>query len=115
MVDAGVYDRLTGTADLAKRGAFTVSGSIQGLGMIASGEATGQLVFSNAKGSITIALTGPTQKGFSPLPTKFHYTITSGTGAYAKLTGYGKLTLTMTVAPTAFGLPPQGTFSLSFS
>jgi hypothetical protein len=116
IVDAGISDTLTGTAELgAKRGEFTVSGSVNGVGLIAQGEAMGQLVFTNANGSITISLTGPEQKAFSPLPTKFEYTITGGTGKYANLTGHGKLTLTTFPAPTAFGLPPQGTFSLSFN
>jgi hypothetical protein len=115
MVDAGIHDKLTGTADLGKLGSFNLTGWLQGLGNIAHGRASGQLVLSNAQGSITLTLTGPVQPGFSPLPSVFNYQVTAGTGAYSHLDRSGRVHLSLIPAPIAFGLPPQGRFTFTFS
>jgi hypothetical protein len=105
VVDAGLSYTLTRKADLAGLVSFQVSGWVQGLGMVASGRATGQLVLSDARGTITLALHGRVQPGFSPLPPEFVYSLSGGTGTYQRLRGYGVVALTLTPASTAFGLP----------
>jgi hypothetical protein len=115
VVDAGINDHLTGSADLKGLGWFGLTGGIQGVGMIAQGHATGELVLANAHGTITIALHGPLQSGFSSLPSQLHYTITGGTGDFQHLSGSGRVELTVIPAPIAFGRPAQGNFSLKFS
>jgi hypothetical protein len=46
-------------------------------------------------GSVTLKLTGPTEKGFGPFPTTLSYTITSGTGAFASASGSGSILVTL--------------------
>ena len=38
-------------------------------------------------------LVGPQQPGFSPLPGRFHFVVTGGTGAYSHLQDDGEVTL----------------------
>lgn len=118
--DAGEVYNLSGTAHLSNLGNVTVSGSINGVGNIASGNATGTLTFSNAQGSVTLDVTGPSQDSFSPLPTQFQFTVASGTGAYEHMQDQGTLSLVLQAAPSpgaATGTFPasQGTFSLNIS
>ena len=42
--------------DLARLGHVTVTGTVAGLGFIASGHASGTLTFTNARGSVTVTL-----------------------------------------------------------
>ena len=114
VTDAGPSDTLAGRADLAGLGSFNVSGWVQGVGMVAYGRAAGQLVLSDSRGTITLALHGPVQPGFSPLPAEFVYSVSGGKGAYQHLRGYGVVGLTLTPDPTASVLPPQGQFTLRF-
>ncbi len=119
IVDAGVSDTLQGQANLARLGQVTVQGAVHGLGFIASGHATGTLTFTNDNGSVTLELKGPLQKGFSPLPTNWHYVVTEATGAYQDLQGEkGSLQLTLTPdttpgSPPTLVFPSQGTFQLT--
>jgi hypothetical protein len=115
VVDAGVYNQLSGTATFGTRGTFQVTGSVNGVGMIAQGRAGGELTFTNSRGTITVTLRGPLQPGFSPLPANFHYTIVGGTGAYQHLHGQGQMSLVLIPAPIAVDQPPRGAFRMTFS
>jgi hypothetical protein len=114
-IDAGTSFAVTGTATLRGLGSFAVKGSVQGVGFIASGRATGQLVLSNARGTITLALHGAVQTGFSQPPTELVYVVTAGTGAFSHVSGYGAVGMIRHPAPTAFGQPPSGVISFTFS
>jgi hypothetical protein len=107
--DAGITYTLGGTATFAGLGDVTVSGTVHSVGFIREGNATGELTFKNANGSVTVKLTGPTQPGISALPHKFEYTVTGGTGQYKNLSGDGTLHLVLTA--TARNLR-TGTFTL---
>jgi hypothetical protein len=74
-------------------GRVEISGTLHTPGLILRGNTTGTLVLSNAQGSITLALVGPPQPGFSPPPSELQYMITGGTGAYAGITGQGTVIL----------------------
>jgi hypothetical protein len=116
--DVGDRYDFTGVADLARLGNVTVSGSIHNPGFVATGHATGSLTFTNANGSVTISLTGPSQPGFSRLPTSFQYRVTGGTGEYQNVHDHGTLSLVLIPAPaggTAQGTVPssQGAFTLT--
>ena len=113
-VDAGTSFTLTGTADLGAMGMFQVQGSLHGVGMIANGRAMGQLVLSNAHGTITLALHGRVQPGFAAIPNELVYSVSGGTGDFQHLTGYGVLGVKMTPAPIAPGQPPTGIIDLKF-
>jgi hypothetical protein len=106
---------LKGTANLAGMGQVTVSGTIHSVGFVITGQATGFITFSNSRGSVTIALTGPLQAGFSALPPTFSYHVVAHTGAFANLSAQGFLALQ--VVPQTFNyIPqPQGSFALSIA
>jgi hypothetical protein len=114
-IDAGTSFTLTGTANLGALGPFTVTGSVQGVGMIASGRATGELVLSNAHGTITLALHGPVQSAFNQPPSELVYSVTRGTGDFRHLAGHGTVGMRRLPAPTALGRPPTGIVTLTFS
>ena len=114
-IDAGTGFTLTGTADLGALGTFHVTGQVQGVGFLAQGRATGDLVLTSAHGSITLALHGPVQPGFSAVPPELVYSVTGGTGDFSHLSGYGTVGMHRTPAPVTFGQPPAGTVALTFA
>ena len=114
-IDAGTSYSLSGTADLGALGRFQVAGQVQGVGMIAWGRTTGDLVLTNAHGSIALALHGPVQAAFGSVPPELVYAVTGGTGDYSHLSGYGTVGLHLTPAPVAFGPPPVGAVALTFA
>jgi hypothetical protein len=115
IVDTGNSFTLTGTVELRDLGSFTVTGGVQGVGMIASGRATGELTLTNAHGTITLALHGAVQSAFSQPPSTLVYSVTGGTGAFRHLTGYGTVDMHRVPAPVSFGHPQTGTITLTFS
>lgn len=114
-IDAGTSFALKGTAKLSSLGSFRVTGNVHGVGMIAFGRATGELVLSNGHGTITIAVHGAVQPAFSQVPSNLVYSVIKGTGDFRHLTGYGSLAIQRTPAPIAFGHAPSGRMTLSFS
>lgn len=97
--DAGQSFNLSGSGRFKGLGTVRVSGTVHGTGFIMGGTSTGKVTLSNSKGSITLALTGPAQSGFSALPDSYQYVITGGTGAYRSLSGHGNVIATW--KPTA--------------
>jgi hypothetical protein len=110
--DIGAAYMLQGFGNFGKVGLASVSGDIHGVGFILQGHATGTLTFTNAKGSVTIALTGPEQSSFSPLPQQFQYQVIGGTGAYQNLHDQGTLTLQLVGPTTILGSPVHGVFTI---
>jgi hypothetical protein len=110
IVDAGASYTLQGTAKLVGLGQVTVTSSINGVGMIPQGHATGWLTFTNAHGSVTVELTGPKQPGFASLPEHYSYKVIQGTGEYGNLKHHGTLQLNFVAAPTPAGTTPALTF-----
>jgi hypothetical protein len=110
----GVFD-LQGSADLAGLGRVTVTGRVNSVGFIQYGRAGGALTFANARGSVTVQLSGPEQRGFSPLPQGFHYRVVGATGAFKGLAAQGTLQLVLHASPAAPGVGwvPHGTFALT--
>ncbi len=106
--------QLTGTGTFLNLGAMQITGSVGTVGGFATGEARGELTFTNAKGSVTIQLIGPEQRGFSALPSTFEFSVEKGTGAYAGMTGFGSLTLKLGPA-SGHGLKLSGDFSLTIN
>jgi hypothetical protein len=93
--DMGLSYQFSGSGQFGQLGQATVSGSVRSVGFIQQGRAQGQLTFSNAQGSITIALQGPLQQGFAPIPQWFTYHVTQATGAYSKMHDQGTLRLNL--------------------
>jgi hypothetical protein len=98
--DTGEIQNLVGNGNLKGLGVVRVQGSLHMPGFIQSGHAEGTLKLTNRPGSVTLALTGPTQPDFSSPPGSFAYTITSGTGRYQGRQGSGQLTFHETAAMT---------------
>jgi hypothetical protein len=80
---------------VAGLGKVSVNGFVHALGYLPTGNAGGTITLSNAHGTLTFALKGPTQPGFSAPPTQFNSSITGGTGRYKNLRGAGTATLQM--------------------
>ena len=115
-IDALTTYNLSGTANLAGMGAVNVSGTIHTPGFVVSGQATGLITFSNARGSVTIQVVGPSASrvcGCPTLPTTFAYSVVAHTGAFATLADHG--TLGLAVSPALFNYVPQphGTFAIA--
>jgi hypothetical protein len=109
----GTTYKFQGTANLAAMGHVNITGTVRSLGNIAQGQARGQLIFSNVRGSVTVELTGPQQSGSSGLPGKYNYQVIGGTGAFAQLKDHGSLSLVLTPLATSGPGLSQGTFTLS--
>ncbi|CAN5345186.1 hypothetical protein BH11PLA2_BH11PLA2_24050 [soil metagenome] len=99
--DTGTRYQLNGHANAADLGPVTVSGSLNAVGFIASGRAHGMLTFTNARGSVTVELTGLNeQPGNSTLPKYFRYTIVSTSGYYQHFQGqHGTARIDLQAAP----------------
>jgi len=111
--DRGERIDFVGDGRLAHAGKVTITGHLDGVGLVAQGRAHGTLTVTNAHGSITFELTGPPQTGFSPLPNRFGYKIVSGTGAYAHAVGEGVLHVSLHFPPpAAVKVPVHGTINM---
>ncbi len=104
----GSYHQITKNPDVGTRYDFFGSGRVSGLGhtaitghidkvgFIAVGPPTGMLYLSDARGTVTLKITGAGQNGPSGLPTLFTFKVVGGTGAFRHDTGGGNLTLDLT-------------------
>jgi len=90
-----------------------VTGNLHSLGNVAEGRAKGLVVLSTSKGSLTLHLTGPEQKGFARLPDHFTFQITNGSGNYLHDRGTGSVDFRRIPAATSPS-PEQGEFTMSF-
>jgi hypothetical protein len=81
---------LQGSADLGGSNFYSVTGTITTVGSKA-GQATGKVVLTSPKGTLTLTLAGPTQPANSKLPTSVTYKVVSGTGAFAHYAGQGSM------------------------
>ena len=102
------YD-LVGIGSLTGMGEVTATGSLLSTGAARSSDATGVLTLQGAQGTVTLSLVGPTQGAFAALPSQFHSTITSATGAYSHLHSGGIINLRLIPAShtLALDLVPQ--------
>jgi hypothetical protein len=116
--DVGATYTLQTSGKLAGLGRANVSGSINSLGFIAYGHARGTMLVAVAGGTLTLELTGPTQRGFSPLPRMLSYVITEGTGKFHNRIGdpVGEGTVDVILKPfhTSGERQGQGTVTLVF-
>lgn len=85
-----------GTAELLGMGKVSVQADIYGVGFKTRGQASGQITFSNAKGTVKIEVHGPIQARLSTLPEWFQYKVVSATGQYSQLRDSGTLRLSRT-------------------
>jgi hypothetical protein len=108
--DVGQTYTFFGHGDLKREGKADVSGSVHQLGFVATGKVHGLLVISTPQGSLTLTLTGPTQKGFAALPERFSFKITNSSGAYLHERGHG--TAILVLDPASAGAD-HGSFTLA--
>ncbi len=94
--DIPTTDVFKGTAHFSRLGTVKVSGSLIGTGFITQGRATGTINLSNARGSVTLALTGPSEGGFlAPGSGTYTFAVKSGTGAFAHAIGTGQVDIAL--------------------
>ena len=91
--DIGTTYDLFGRGHVTHLGRTSVTGNLHSVGFIMHGHATGQLFLSDARGTLTLTLTGPQQEGFANLPDRFDYTITNGSGAFLHVKDSGTVVL----------------------
>jgi hypothetical protein len=97
--DAGFRFDLAGIGDLAGVGESLFFGELHSLGLVRSGHAAGVVTLENSHGTIRLTLEGVRAQGaFAPLPQQFHFTVTSGTGAYSHSHASGTALLHLTPA-----------------
>jgi hypothetical protein len=87
--DTGTTQLLHGGGMVSPLGQVQASGTLHTPGFVATGHTTGMLTLRSGKNSVTLSLIGPTQPGFSRPPSSLHFSVVSGTGAYAGATGSG--------------------------
>jgi hypothetical protein len=110
--DVGTSYTLSGQGQVQPLGPTGVTGRLHSLDFILRGFAGGTLTLSGPKGTVTLELIGPPQRGFTALPGHFGYVITGGTGAFAHATGRGTASLVLLPAETTNPLVRQGRFEL---
>jgi hypothetical protein len=91
--DIGPIQTLTGSGTVRPLGHVQAHATLHLTGFIASGHATGTLTLASRRGSVTLALVGATQPGFSGAPTTWSYTIVQGSGRWVRAAGHGTMTL----------------------
>ncbi|HLW68701.1 MAG TPA: hypothetical protein VKS79_25510 [Gemmataceae bacterium] len=96
----------TGNGSVKSMGAVQMQIDVYGNGFNNNGSAHGTITLTNAKGSVTVQITGPSQPKLSPLPESFQYKIVQATGAYRGMTDTGTLQLIRTpdAVPVRLGL-----------
>ena len=85
------YD-VVAIGNLSRLGETTVTGELFGTGSL-PGMARGVLTLHDAQGTVTLSLVGPVQGAYAAVPAQFHFTVTSGTGTFARLHASGIATL----------------------
>jgi hypothetical protein len=103
--DIGTSYHVITSGRFIHNGKAAVDGDLHSLGFIARGQAGGTLTAITPHGALTLELTGPTQPGFSPLPTHFQFTITGGTGRYHHAQGSGTVDVALTPATNSSTSP----------
>lgn len=93
--DVGQGFTLVGSGRVFPLRNVQASGTFHTLGFMASGNARGRLTLRSPRGSIILALLGPKQRGSSPPPSSYRYTVTSASGTYRMTRGQGTVHLVL--------------------
>jgi hypothetical protein len=110
--DTGKDFIFSGSGKIAPLGHVELTGHIHSPGFIYNGHSNGLLVLSDPNGSVTLAVTGPAQNGFTPVPDTFNHKITSASGKFKGDTGRGFIVLELDPAQTSPN-PPAGATTLT--
>jgi hypothetical protein len=111
--DTGLDYVFSGNGSVSPLGHAHVTGNLHSLGFVAEGQAKGLIVLSTPKGSLTLHLTGPEQKGLAKLPDHFTFKITNSSGKYLGDQGTGTVVFVRDPAGTSAS-PEHGTFTMVF-
>ena len=108
----GFVYAFSGTGTAGDLGAVSLTGTITVPGTTSTTDkATGRMTLTNASGSVTLKLTGPTETVLGPIPGTMDFSILSATGAYFDNIASG--TIAITVAPRVGSTPAAFTFVIS--
>jgi hypothetical protein len=114
--DIGKDFIFSGSGKVDPLGHVELTGHIHSPGFIVNGHSNGLLVLSNPHGTVMLAVTGPAQNGFTPVPDVFNHKIISASGKFKGDTGTGFIVLELDPAHTP-PTPPageHGTFTMIF-
>jgi hypothetical protein len=111
--DTGITYSVTTKGSFVKYGAGTVNGTFHTPGFILNGKATGSLLVTFPKGTLTLKLSAPAPKGFPALPSELSFVVTKGTGVFHNKVGdpVGRGTVKVTLfpaPPSASATPVNG-------
>jgi hypothetical protein len=112
--DQGLDYEFLGNGSIGVLGHADVTGSLHSLGNITEGQARRLIVLSTPKGSLTLHLTGPEQKGFAKLPDRFTFKITNSSDKYLGDAGTGTVVFVRDPAGTNAS-QEHGTFTMVFA
>jgi hypothetical protein len=116
--DVGRSWTVSAKGKLSGLGETTVAGTLHSTGFILQGHAGGTLTLKDARGSMTLTLTGPPQSGFSGLPAKFSFVVTKATGHdRGQLNHTGTVAVSLIPGAAASGSPSTtqvGKITLTF-
>jgi hypothetical protein len=113
IADTGLDYVFSGKGTIGALGHVDMTGNMHSLGYIAEGRATGSIILSIPKGSMTLQLTGPEQNGFAHLPDHFKFKITNTSGKYLGDTATGTVVFVRDPARTSAS-PEHGAFTMVF-
>jgi len=105
VTDVGTLYEIEGQALLSGLPSMAFTGTLNSLGFVLKGHATGEMTLTGPQGSLKLALKGPEQTGFAALPSVFEATVTEATGSFTTQIDKAKLVLR---------LNPDGTLVCSF-
>jgi hypothetical protein len=109
LATTGSTFQLTGTGNVAPLGHISASAFLQAAGFVSPGHAGGLVTLSNARGTVQLQPTGPSQPGGAGLPRRLTFQVVWGTGAYARLSRGGTVNLRLTARSHT-----GGSFTLTF-
>jgi len=105
--DTGTTDVLLGSGKFQGLGPELITGKLQGTGFIARGNLGGEITLSDARGSVTLKLDGPSASVQTPPRSGlYHFSVEKGTGGHAHDVGSG--TVKVTLGAKTFGLVFHG-------
>jgi hypothetical protein len=87
-----------------------MSGSMTATGSARIGHAGGALALTAAAGTLNLRLLGPDEGGLQPLPVRYRFAISGGSGGLRQRTGNGIALLFFT--PPAIAHPVHGAFGV---
>ncbi len=99
IVDTPSGFHFSGSAKIGELGVVHMYAHVYSVGFKAKGNARGEVLISNRRGSLRLELSGPEQTRLSPLPEHFRYRVIGGTGDFRGVRESGTLKIVRKLDP----------------